>query len=165
MKTKRLQFAKRHEAWSEKQWANVFFSDESSIQQFGVHKVNVWRPPGKIFDERYTQQTVKHPPSIMVWGGMSAKGNTGLFFLPPRTTMNGQKYLELLREKLQFHLQVHNRDIFMQDGAPCHCSKIVTDFLKKNKIRKLDWKFQEKNESVTFTSCVLLSYVIFYSSI
>ncbi len=47
--------------------------------------------------------------------------------------------LELLREKLQFHMQVHNCDIFMQDGAPCHRSKIVTDFLKKKDIKKLDW--------------------------
>ena len=139
MKIKRLQFAKKHEAWNEEQWAKVFFSDESAIQQFGVRKVNVRRPSGKRFDERYIKQTVKHPPSIMVWGGMSSKGNTGLFFLPPKSTMNGQKYLELLQAKLKFHMQVHNCEIFMQDGAPCHRCKIVTDFLKRNKIKKLDW--------------------------
>ena len=139
MKTKRLQFAKKHVTWSEEQWKKVFFSDESTIQQFGTRRMTGRRPPGKQFDERYTQQTVKHPPSIMVWGGMSAKGNTGLFFLPPKTTMNGQKYLELLKEKLQFHMQFHNCDIFMQDGAPYHRSKIVTNFLMKNDINKLDW--------------------------
>ena len=26
----------------------------------------------------------------------------------------------------------------MQDGAPCHCSKLVSDFLYKN-IKTLDW--------------------------
>ena len=33
----------------------------------------------------------------------------------------------------------HNCDIFMQDGAPCHRSKIVTYSLMKNNIKKLDW--------------------------
>ena len=53
--------------------------------------------------------------------------------------MNGQKYLELLKEKLQFYMQFHNCDIFMQDGAPCHRSKIVTNLLMKNDINKFDW--------------------------
>ena len=75
----------------------------------------------------------------MVYGRISAKGNTGFFFLPPKTSMNGQKYLELLKEKLQFHMQVHDCDVFMQDGAPCHRSKIVTNFLRKNHIKELDW--------------------------
>ena len=34
---------------------------------------------------------------------------------------------------------VHNCEIFMHDGAPCHCSKIVTTFLKSKKVQVLDW--------------------------
>ena len=29
--------------------------------------------------------------------------------------------------------------MFMQDGAPCHCSKLASDFLKKKNIKTLDW--------------------------
>ena len=36
-------------------------------------------------------------------------------------------------------MSVHNCTIFMQDGAPCHCSKIVTDFFRANKITLLEW--------------------------
>ena len=36
-------------------------------------------------------------------------------------------------------MSVHNCTIFMQDGTPCHCSKIVTDFFKPNKITLLEW--------------------------
>ena len=70
---------------------------------------------------------------------MSLNGTAGLFFLPTGTTMNGQRYLDLLKNKLELHMAVHNCTVFMQDGAPCHRAKIVTQFLKSKKIRILDW--------------------------
>ena len=53
--------------------------------------------------------------------------------------MNGEKYVQLLSDKLQLHMQVLRYNIFMQDGAPCHRSKLVTIFLKKKKVKVLDW--------------------------
>ena len=53
--------------------------------------------------------------------------------------MNGQKYVDLLKDKLELHMNVHNCNIFMQDGAPCHGSKIVSEFLKEKKIKVLYW--------------------------
>ena len=100
MKLKRLNFAKKHINWSREQWSRVIFSDESCLQQFGSRKHSVWRPVGKRFDEKYTQQTMKHSPKIMIWGAMSIKGTAGLFFLTPGTTMNGAKYLELLKKQV-----------------------------------------------------------------
>ena len=147
MKLKRLNFAKKHINWSREQWSRVIFSDESCIQQFGSRKHSVWRPVGKRFDEKKKQQTMKHSPKIMIWGAMSVKGTAGLFFLTPGTTMNGAKYLELLKNKLQLHMNVRECTIFMQDGppchkakiAPCHKAKIVSNFLKSKKIQVLDW--------------------------
>ena len=53
--------------------------------------------------------------------------------------MNSQKYLDLLKNKLELHIAVHKCSVFMQDGAPCHRAKIVTQFLKAQKINILDW--------------------------
>ena len=75
----------------------------------------------------------------MICGAMSQLGIRGLFFLPSETTMNGEKYVQLLSDKLQLHMQVHRCNIFMQDGAPCHRSKLVKNFLKKKKVKVLDW--------------------------
>jgi len=66
---------------------------------------------------------MKHPPSAMIWGAISTQGTAGLFFLDPGTAMNGKKYLELMNEKLELHMAVHNCEIFMQDGASCHQAK------------------------------------------
>ena len=62
--------------------------------------------------------TIKHPFSVMIWGGVSLNGTSGLYFLPAGLTMNGQMYLQLLKEKIELHMIVHNDDVFMHDGAP-----------------------------------------------
>ena len=128
MKAKRLQFANNHQHWTAEQWGKVLFSDESTFQQFVVRKRHVRKPTGKRFDERYTIPTVKHPPDQMVWGTMSRNGVAALNFLPPGITINGPKYVQMLSEKLKLYLQVHDCQIFMQDGAPCHRSKLQTIF-------------------------------------
>ena len=139
IKAKCLQFANNHQHWTAEQWGKVLFSDELTFQQFVVRKRHVRRPTGKRFHERYTIPTVKHPPSQMVWGAMSRNGVAALSFLPPEITMNGPKYVQMLSEKLKLHLQVHNCQIFMQDGAPCHRSKVVKNSLDSNNIDLLEW--------------------------
>ena len=54
------------------------------------------------FNDCYTQATVKHTPSVMIWWTMSSNGTTGLFFLPIKTTMNNVKYGKMLDNKLEF---------------------------------------------------------------
>jgi len=82
---------------------------------------------------------MKHPPSMMIWEAISTQGTAGLFFLGPGTTMNGKKYPELVKEKLELHMAVHNCEIFMHDREPCHREKIVTNFLKTKNIKLLEW--------------------------
>ncbi|KAG1696946.1 Transposable element Tcb2 transposase [Nymphon striatum] len=113
MKVKRLAFATKHQDWTPAQWGKVMFSDESTVQQFIVRKRHVRRPRGTRFNEKYTISTMKHPPSEMVWGAISEHGVAGISFLPPGTTMN--------------------------DGAPCHRSKVAKTFLAENRIKVLDW--------------------------
>ena len=68
------------------------FSNESTVQQFASRKRLVRRPLGARYEDRYTIQTMKLPPSIMVWGAMFARGTAGLSFLQPDTSINGTKY-------------------------------------------------------------------------
>ena len=145
MKAKRLQFANNHQHWTPEQWGKVLFSDKSTFQQFVVQKRHVRRPTGKCFDERYTIPTVKHPPSQMVWGAMSKNGVAALSFLPPGTNINRPKYVQRLSEKLKLHLQVHNCQIFMQNGAPYHRSKVPKNFLDSNNIDLLEWPGNSPN--------------------
>jgi len=139
MKAKWLAFALKNQDWMLAQWGKVMFSDESTLQQLIVRKRHVRRLYGTRFNEKYTICTMKHPPSQMVWGAISEDGVAGISFLPPGTTMNGPRYVELLAEKLKIHMAVHNCSIFMQDGAPCHQLKVAKTFLAENQIKVLDW--------------------------
>ena len=76
----------------------------------------------------------------MIWWALSKNGVGGLYFLTPGTTMNGPKYVDLLSDKLKLCTKVHNCNIFMQDGAPCHRSKDATKFLAQKKIKILEWQ-------------------------
>ena len=98
IKAKRYAFAKAYLEGTPENWKKVLFSDESTVQLFTSRKQLVRRFLGAQCEDRYTIQTIKHPPSIMVWGAMSAHGTAGRYFLQPDTTMNGAKYLDLLKD-------------------------------------------------------------------
>ena len=70
---------------------------------------------------------------------MSARGTAGLYFLQPGTTMNGAKYLDVLKDKLETYMVVHDCDVFMHDGAPWHRAKSVKSFLREENVDILDW--------------------------
>ena len=53
--------------------------------------------------------------------------------------MNGSRYLNVLKEKLELHMNVHHSDTFMFDGDTCHRSKLVSSFLQENQVKILDW--------------------------
>ena len=115
MKKKRLEFAKKHIAWSIEELKKVLFSDESTFQQFTIRKNYIRRRVGERFNEKYTIFTMKHPQTQMIWGTMSANDMAGIYFLKPGTTINGAKYAKLLRDKLPTHMEIHQSFIFMHD--------------------------------------------------
>ena len=140
MKAKRLDFAKRYVDWTTEQWSKVMFSDESRFVTFSNRRRSVRRPLGSDRnDPRFTQKTVKHPASVMVWGCFSAKGRGGLRFLEKGVTMNSERYIETLEERLPTHMHIHGCNIFMQDNAPCHRSRRTMGWFDEAEIEVLEW--------------------------
>jgi transposase len=141
MVKKRIAFCKKYRSWTEKDWERVMFSDESTFRLVNPRAQRVRRPTmTNRYKQRYVVVNVKHSASIMVWGCFSGAGGRGsLYFLPPKTTMNGDRYMEMLREKLIFWMDHHKATHFLQDGAPCHKSKKVMAFLKQQKFALMDW--------------------------
>jgi transposase len=141
MVKKRLSFCKKHRAWSETDWESVMFSDESTFRLINPRAQKVRRSSlTSRYKQRYTIRNVKHPASVMVWGCFSGLGGRGsLYFLPPKVTMNSDRYIAMLKDKLLFWMTYHRAKHFLQDGAPCHTSRKVMAFLKQNKISVMDW--------------------------
>ena len=75
----RLQFCRLYKDKPKQWWSQVMFSDESVFQQVRNCGSNyIRRPSGKRYDPRFTIKTVKYPPSVMIWGAISAAGRAGL---------------------------------------------------------------------------------------
>jgi hypothetical protein len=52
---------------------------------------------------------VKQAPKVMVWGSMSGFGGRGgLWIMPKNTTINGETYLGILKDKLNTFLPIHH---------------------------------------------------------
>ena len=66
---------------------------------------------------------------------MSANGMAGIYFLKPGTTINGADYAELLQDKLQTHIEIHQSLIFMHDVHLVIDRKFSSSFLQKITLR------------------------------
>lgn len=143
MKKKRVAFAQKYQHWTEQDWAKVMYSDESTFRQVDSRSVKVRRPSNiSRYKHQYTVKTVKHPEQVMVWGCFSASlGRGGLYFLPKNRMMNGTVYKQVLEDHLLPFMALHKSEYFLQDGAPCHNSKLVKSFLQEQGtgFKVMDW--------------------------
>jgi hypothetical protein len=75
----------------------------------------------------------------MVWRSFSGNlGRAGLYFLPKNMTMNGTHYQEVLEDHLPMFMGFHGSTHFLHDGAPCHASKHINDFLAEQPFQVID---------------------------
>ena len=90
--------------------------------------------------------TVKHCPSVMIWGCFSHKGVGSLRILEPNQSMNSAWYVSILEKEVCDTLKMHfggvHRGFFQDDGAPCHRSKVVIAKCQQLGIRVLEWPGQ-----------------------
>jgi hypothetical protein len=71
---------------------------------------------------------------------LSWRGRGGLEFLKPGEMKNGVRYRQVLKDKLDLFMAQHNTTHFLQDGAPCHRSKLVAKwFAEKTHIQLIKW--------------------------
>ena len=85
--------------------------EKCTIQQLVPSHVHIRRPLGKRFDKKYVVATMKPPPRQMTWGTVLCCCAARLYFIPPKTTMNGPKFVEFVQretETAQASPQLHD---------------------------------------------------------
>ncbi len=130
-----LEFARAHADKDEDYWDSILWSDETKINVFGT----VWRRQGEEYKEKCMVPTVKHGGgSVLMWGCMSAAGVGELHFIDG--IMNSQMYCSILKEKMLPSLRaLGRRALFQHDNDPKHTSKATVGFLKKNRVKVIQW--------------------------
>ncbi|GFW94696.1 uncharacterized protein TNCV_4247361 [Trichonephila clavipes] len=133
-----LQFLARLEVDPEWPW-NILWTDEAHFHLDGsvnTHNCRIWETD----NPHSTLRVPLHSPKVTVWCGFSASFILGPYFFeelgaggPITCSITGHRYASLLRNKIIPDLQARqclSRIIFMQDGAPPHITRCVTDVLK-----------------------------------
>ena len=136
-KLRRLAFVRKYRRLN---WRQVLFSDEKTFQLFGhPHNRYIWAPEAS---DVPAQATVKHPPKLHVWAGMSYYGKTELYMFTGN--MDAEFYEGILKERLlpdAARMFGGRPWVFQQDGDPKHNSARVQAWLRDNVrfLAKGDW--------------------------
>ena len=141
-KAARLGWRRQHLRWTRPQWNQVLFTDESrfSLEHNDDGRVRVWRRPGERYHPNCVQHITAHGGgSLMVWGGISARHRTPLYFVNGR--LNAQRYKdEILRPlALPTLQQIGGQAVLQDDNAQPHRARIIHDFLRQTGVRTLNW--------------------------
>ena len=138
---KRLKFAKLHVNKPASFWRNVIWTDESKFQLYSNNRREiVWREAGAAFKPGMTKTTVKHSPSVMVWGCFNYQKQGSLHFIDG--IMDGKMYKDILQEHLvssASKMGLRRSFIFQQDNDPEHTCNLVKKFINQSKINVLEW--------------------------
>jgi hypothetical protein len=136
----RLAFARKYVNKGSAFWSKVLFTDETRIAiRNDCSKMRVRRKTGERL--HFITPTVKHPPAVMMWGAFAANGIGRIRFLEKAETCNSAWYLKVLSQQVRWSAASLFGDKFylQDDGAPCHRSKIVKDFIRQQGWQTLDW--------------------------
>jgi transposase len=135
---RRVNWASDRLNWNLGRWRRVLWSDEVAVQTCNIKKrVHIWRTS----KEKYHKDcigTVINSGSITIhfWGFISWDG-IGELVPILNGPLNGVKFVDILQRHLLPHFQFNS--ILEMDNAPCHRSRIVTEWLAQNDIDILPW--------------------------
>ena len=141
-KVRRCQFSRIYLSWTDEDWGNCLFTDESKfVLHHDSNRARVTRRSG----ERYNPSLVLpvYPfgrGSITVWGGITSDTRTELVVLR-NETMTAQTYLNRVLAPIVRPMAeaIGPEFVLVDDNARPHRARVVNEFLQNQEIRRLDW--------------------------
>lgn len=141
-----LNFANLYKEWTEDDWKQVIWSDESKINRLGSDGIKyTWKKKGEGLLDREIIGTKKFGGgNIMVWGCMGWEGVGDMVYVEGR--MDADQYVDILDNGLLSSVEKFGMDvediIFQQDNDPKHTSKKAKQWFQDRGIQLLEWPAQ-----------------------
>jgi len=141
---KRLEFAKKYSDEDPNFLKNVIWSDETCIRSIPASKeIFMWSNKNiERLEMPHNRQVHSGGFSVMFWGCFSRLGFGPLVAIDGN--MDSEKYIKLIEDILIPEINAAKEEFglemtFMQDNAPCHKSRRVTQFFDENGLKTLNW--------------------------
>lgn len=141
---RRKLWAQEHLGWSVDQWRNVIFTDETYLRPFvfGMANKFKWVHTNDVASSNIIEIGNKYGRfKIGAWGAITSAGAGPLVTI--ETTMDTNKYIEVLRENLEVTASLLRIDkeniLFQQDNAPYHKSNGALSYLQESGYKVLPW--------------------------
>ncbi len=138
---RRLLWARRHLGWTITQWKRVLWSDESVFQVFLGGMDAVCSGPKK---KRIIQTVTsnKSKSQGLSWYGVVSVPLAKVTCTSVMAPLMLKKYIEILEHNMlpsRRHLFQGRPCIFQQDNAKPHSAHITKSWLRRKRVRVLDW--------------------------
>lgn len=135
----RLQWANDHMAWTNEQWRNILWTDESRFTlDFSDGRVRVRRKRGERYADCCIAQRDRYGGgSVMIWGGIWAAGKTTVVRI--YGNLNALRYRDEIIIPIVLPIIEQHHIVFQQDNARPHTARIVKDCLETHDIHTLPW--------------------------
>ncbi|KAK3536221.1 hypothetical protein QTP86_000202 [Hemibagrus guttatus] len=118
--------------------------ERAPVKQIRSVSHYVWHKSNTAFQKKNIILTVKYGGgSVMVWGCFAASGPGRLAVI--NGTMNSAVYQKILKDDVRpsvCDLKLKRTWVLQQDNDPTHTSKSTSEWLKKNKMKTLEWPSQ-----------------------
>ena len=131
----RLKFVTEYVIYTEEQWNDVHFSDESKFNLFGCDgRRFVRRCPKERYSPQCTKSSVKFAGNSVVFSMISATGTGPLVRLQGK--IRSTVYKEILKKHVVQNLRtaINQPAVFIQDNAPFQIVKSVKTFLSEEEV-------------------------------
>ena len=102
------------------------FTDESMFRETSNGIDYVIRFPSEKYNEKFIHQCKQQGgEAVMVWGGVYGNQRTPLYLHPDRSSLNAQKYIDILKKLGIPDLVSQKHLTFQQDNAPIHNARLT----------------------------------------
>lgn len=140
----RLQFAYEHVNWTQDQWADILWSDETWITGGRHRKTYITRKKGEELDPDCVIDAYRKKHGWMFWGCFSGYGKgPGIFWEKDWGSINGESYrqhtIPIVHGWIQLEALSGRSLTLMQDGAPGHASSETQADLRDRGIKTISW--------------------------
>ena len=120
-------------------FANTIFTDESNFQ-LSANKQTLWYRRGE--DEKPHLEKPKNNKKVMIWGGISRKGQTPLhvYRLDEGEKVTAEAYVDCLENNLIESMDKkfgENKWRLLQDNARPHVANFTIDYIEENNIKRI----------------------------